>query len=204
MRTLVALVVLGALLGGCASQPPMRNPVHPHRIWVLHAAKMRAITRFALSAEGGVRAGAHGGTLMLRWVLMPQAYQMTGYGPFGRLIFRLRVNAAGARLRTERGRFRGPNAGALLARLTGWRLPVAGLRFWILGVPAPGPFVHRHVNRWGLLGSLDQAGWSIRYHKYHATQWGRLPRLLTLTHGLGVKRSPEIIVTIRIDQWQTA
>ncbi|MDA8191998.1 MAG: hypothetical protein M0Z68_11180, partial [Gammaproteobacteria bacterium] len=41
-----------------------------------------------------------GGSLALHWVVGPAAYQMTGYGPFGRLIFRLRVDAAGARLRT--------------------------------------------------------------------------------------------------------
>lgn len=163
---------------------------------------MRAITHFIVSGQAGVRTGRRGGSLALRWVLMSGAYQMTGLGPFGRLIFRLRVNASGARLVTERGRFYGPKAGPLLARLTGWRLPVAGLRFWILGIPAPGPVTHRHVSPFGLLGTLEQAGWAIRYRKYRKTQWGRLPRLLTLTHSAGVGLSSRIVVTIRINQWQ--
>jgi len=204
VKRVLTVVLLGALLAGCASQPRAPRPAHPQRVWVLHSAKMRAITHFALSAEGGIRAGGHGGTLMLRWVLMPQAYQMTGYGPFGRLIFRLRVNAEGAKLVTERGRFSGPDAGALLVRLTGWRLPVAGLRFWILGVAGPGPVTYRHVNRFGLLASLDQAGWSIRYHKYRETPWGRMPRFLTLTHDGKTRQSPQVVVTIRINQWQAA
>lgn len=196
------VLLLGGLLTGCASEPRAPLPRHLHRAWEAHAARMRAITHFTLSAEGGIRAGGHGGTLMLRWTLVPQASQIGGYGPFGRLIFRLRVNSSGARLQTERGRFQGPNAGALLARMTGWRLPVSGLRFWILGIPAPGTPVHDRMNRFGLLASLKQAGWSVRYRRYSQTRWGRLPRFLTLIHAATTSpASPSVIVTLRIDRW---
>lgn len=141
---------------------------------------------------------------MLRWILMPQAYQMSGYGPFGRLIFRLRVNAQGAKLVSERGRFLGPNPGALLTRLTGLRLPVAGLRFWILGIPAPGLTVRQRISRRGLLKTLKQNGWFIHYRRYDRTRWGRLPRLLILTRKADRTGAPTLIVTIRVDRWQTA
>lgn len=165
---------------------------------------MRAITHFQLSAESGVRAGAHGGTLMLRWVLLPQAYQMTGYGPFGQLIFRLRVNEEGARLVTEHGRLKGADPGTLLQRLTGWRLPVVGLRSWILGIPAPGPVGRLRISRFGVLASLHQAGWSIAYRTYRNTRWGRLPRFMTLKHARDARDPVPVQVTIRIDAWHAA
>lgn len=199
MRWLVP-AVLAVLLAGCATMRPTAV-LHPRRVWLAHQARMAAIRRFAVSAESGVRAGRHGGTLQLRWIVRPAAYQMTGYGPFGRLIFRLRANARGVWLHTERGRFRGASASHLLWRLTGWRLPVAGLRFWIRGIPAPGPVARRRLDRAGLLAFLRQAGWSIRYRSYRHTARGRLPRFLTLTHaaatGLG-----RVVVTIRIDRWR--
>lgn len=193
-----------AILSGCASEPLQKVPAHPQKVWLLHAARMRAISHFQLSAEGGVRAGAHGGTLMLRWVLLPQAYQMTGYGPFGQLIFRLRVDGEGARLVTDHGRLQGAHPGTLLQRLTGWRLPVGGLRSWILGIPSPGPVGRLHVNRFGLLGSLSQAGWSIMYRRYRNTRWGRLPRFMTLKHARDAQDPVPVEVTIRIDQWRAA
>jgi len=196
-------MLLGAaLLAGCASEPRAPLPAHPHRVWLAHWAKMGGITHFTLSAEGGIRSGGHGGTLMLHWVVRPRAYQMTGYGPFGRLVFRLRANGDGAKLLTERGHFRGPDADALLARLTGWRLPVAGLRYWILGIPDPGPITSQHVNRFGLLAALGQAGWSIRYRQYRETPWGRLPELLSLTRSEKTGPPARITVTLRINQWQ--
>ncbi len=165
---------------------------------------MQAITHFTLSAQAGIRAQQRGGSLVLRWVLLAQAYQMSGYGPFGRLIFRLRVNAQGAKLVSERGRFLGSNPGALLTRLTGLRLPVAGLRFWILGIPAPGLVARQRISPWGLLKTLKQNGWFIRYRRYDRTPWGRLPRLLTLTRKVSLTAPPTLIVTIRVDRWQSA
>ncbi len=199
MRTWIA-VVLVVFMTGCATLP--RPAVrHPHKVWVAHRARMVAIRAFRVSAESGVVADRHGGTLLLRWVVRPTAYQMTGFGPFGRIIFRLRAGPAGARLRTERGRFQGVSASRLLWRLTGWRLPVSGLRFWILGIPAPGPVAEHKLDREGLLASLSQAGWSIRYRSYGRTARGRLPRFLTLTRE-GVSGPDRIVVKIRIDRWR--
>ncbi len=196
----VVVTVLVALLAGCATLP---RPVvrHPHRLWVAHRARMAAIQSFEVSAESGVVAGRHGGTLMLRWIVKRAAYQMTGLGPFGRVIFRLRADPAGARLRTERGRFQGASPSRLLWRLTGLRLPVSGLRFWILGIPAPGPVTRHRLDRRGLLASLTQAGWAIRYRSYRRTARGRLPRFLTLTHA-GTSEPSRIVVKIRIDRWR--
>lgn len=202
MRPLIIFLVL-ALVSGCASEAPRPHPRHPGRIWARHRRRMQAITHFTLSAQAGIRAQQHGGSLMLRWILLPQAYQMSGYGPFGRLVFRLRVNGQGARLVSERGRFLGPSPSALLTHLTGLRLPVSGLRFWILGVPTPGGVTRQHISPWGLLTTLQQNGWFIRYRRYDHTPWGRLPRLLTLTRKASTG-APTLIVTIRVDRWQSA
>lgn len=203
MRSFIVLLVL-VLVSGCATEAPRPIPKHPGRIWARHRRRMQAVTHFTLSAQAGIRAARRGGSLMLRWVLMPQAYQMSGYGPFGRLVFRLRVNRQGAKLVSARGRFSGPSPSALLTRLTGLRLPVAGLRFWILGVPTPGVVTRQRISPWGLLTRLQQNGWFIRYRRYDRTPWGRLPRLLTLTRKAGPRGAPTLIVTIRIDRWQSA
>ena len=193
------VVLVAIFVAGCAAIPPTAVR-HPRRVWRAHRMRMMAIQRFRVSAQGAVRAGHHGGSLALRWIVKPAAYQMTGYGPFGRLIFRLRADAAGARLRTGRGHFHGASASRLLWRLTGWRLPVAGLRFWIRGIPAPGPVARRRLDRAGLLASLRQNGWTIRYRRYRRTRTGRLPRLLTLTHAVTKGPGP-VVVTIRINRW---
>ncbi len=203
MKRPLKALVFAALLAGCAPPPRMPFVPHPHRTWAAHRRKLRAIRGFRLAAQGGVRSGGHGGSLLLHWIVTPAASQMTGYGPFGRLIFRLRARPGAARLVTERGRFRGADAKVLLARATGWRLPVSGLRYWILGVPAPGSSARTRIDRAGLLASLRQAGWSIRYRRYELTRWGRLPRVLVLRRPRS-GRLPRIVVTLRIERWLKA
>lgn len=196
--TLVGVV----LLGGCAIAPVV--PIaHPRAVWQAHRARVEQLSVFHLRALAGVRTGTHGGSLMLHWVTRPGRVQIRGYGPFGTLIFRLRIMVNGAHLTTRQGHYAAANADALLARLTGWPLPVGGLRYWIMGIPAPGVVSVLTLNKQGLLGSLWQNGWVVRYQRYRRTHAGRLPWRLTLVHRAD-GTTPAFRIRIRVEQWQIA
>ena len=57
----------------------------------------------------------------------------------------------------------------LLEREIGWSVPLRGLRYWILGVPAPDADAgasSMEVDDHGRLARLEQAGWTVVYERY--------------------------------------
>lgn len=109
-----------------------------------------------------------------------------------------------ARLQTERdsvvlSRPRQPpvqaaSATALLAEVFGWRLPVEGLRHWIVGQAAPLPVSGSRYDRLGRLQWLEQQGWHVDYDEYQHVTGRWLPTRLRLER-------PDLSVRIVVDHW---
>lgn len=181
--------------------PPLPPVAHPRAAWQVYRMRMLSISRFTLMADTGVVAGNHGASFSIRWICAPVVSQMDGFGPLGQTVFRLRINKVGAQLVTDRGRYYAHDAGRLLARLTGWRLPIGGLRYWILGIPAPRGRYHVILNTTGQLRSLRQAGWVVRYRRYVVTRFGVLPKRLSLQRSPTV-RAPGVLIHIVVGRWR--
>ncbi len=189
-----------ALLAGCATLPPAAPVAHPQAIWRAHLRHLAAVRRYALRAAVAVRARGHGGSLHLHWRERGAAMEMAGYGPLGGLVFRLRADRAGAVLATGKGTHRAADAGRLLARLTGWHLPVGGLRYWVLGEPRPGGGYTYALDRAGLLRHLRQAGWVVTYPRYRQTALGLLPVRVDLRRAAG-HGAPTLYIRMHISRW---
>jgi len=87
------------------------------------------------------------------------------------------------------------DADALLAHVTGWVLPVSGLRYWVRGVPAPGSEARASRDAQGRLTRLVQDGWDISYNRYQVVDGASWPAKLRLERA-------DIVVRLVIDQWQ--
>jgi outer membrane lipoprotein LolB len=60
----------------------------------------------------------------------------------------------------------GEAAHQFVASEIGVPLPVAELRYWLVGVPAPGLMHQENIGADGRLESLEQGGWRLRYSRY--------------------------------------
>lgn len=147
-------------------------------------------TDWTLQGRIAVRAGDAGWHASLTWRQTGTAYHAELSGPLGQGALRLQGDASGVRLERADGlRDQSADADALLARHTGWRLPVNGLRYWVLGLAAPpsisGP-VAGHEPRWerdanGRPLRLLQDGWDIRYSAFQEQPGiGSLPRRIEM------------------------
>lgn len=85
------------------------------------------------------------------------------------------------------------DADALLRERLGIAIPLAVLRYWVLGVPAPG---HDYEPDWSDSGARGflQLGWTLHYGEDTSVADVRLPRKLTAT-GEGMK------LKLVVDEW---
>lgn len=135
----------------------------------------------------------------LQWRQQGDDYRIQLSGPLGQGGIELSGDASYSQLRVSDDEiYTDGNAERLLWRHTGWRIPFPGMRYWLMGEPAP--FYRQgsaERDDSGRLVKLNQAGWTIEIKRY--TQVGQhvLPRKIFLHH-------PEFEVRLVVDQWELA
>jgi outer membrane lipoprotein LolB len=104
----------------------------------------------------------------LLWEQHGGRYQIRLTGPLGQGMLELSGDPGHAELRTaEDERSRAASAEALLESRVGWSVPVAGLRYWLRGIPSPDePPSAVEIDPSGRLARLEQSGWVIEYQRY--------------------------------------
>lgn len=191
----IAAALLVALLGGCAGMHV--NPAQQNAAWHRHAAWVRAQHDWRLSGRIALTIGHRGWTASLRWHQQGGDYRIDVFGPLGRTVAQLNGSPQRVTLRTGGSAPRqARSAAALMQAELGWSLPVAGLRYWVRGVPAPGtrPSLMQ-LDGSGRLAFLIQNGWHIRYLDYNAALGAQaLPTRIRLVNG-------DVRLTLLIDHW---
>lgn len=78
----------------------------------------------------------------------------------------------------------------------GWQVPVAGLQFWLRGLPAHKPQpTQLERDAEGALSHLQQQGWQVTYSRYELFDGWRLPSRILATRD-------DLRLTIVIKRWQ--
>ncbi|MDX1605371.1 MAG: lipoprotein insertase outer membrane protein LolB [Candidatus Competibacterales bacterium] len=170
MRRRALLAVVGALAAGCATVPPVpdsgtaeldREPLPEH--WTLDG-------RLALSDA------ARSWQASLHWEQRGAHYRIDLVGPLGQGRLAIRGGPDGVSLETERETLHAEDPDELLARATGLRLPVRGLRYWVLGRPAPAAPARPVTDDQGRLRRLQQSGWYLTYPNYITVEGRPMPQ----------------------------
>lgn len=195
------------VLSGCAPtpiQPPTPPADSAEGRWRLHRAQVTAISDWSIAGRIAVKADDEGYHASLNWRQRGEDFDLRVSGPFAQGGLRLKGNTDGVVLHDSAGGQRRARDGdALLAEATGFEVPVTGLRYWVRGLPAPGPALGLDPGKaadWqldtqGRLRTLTQNGWSITYRDYVDVDTLSLPRKLVL-------KRPDLSVKLIIDQWR--
>jgi len=190
------LLIAFLLLGGCATRAPVVEGPDLPEIWVEHETRVLALEQWTLTGRIALEADGQQWHANLRWRERNGDYDIQFFGPFGRDGGRLQGDEQGVSLRTSDGeRFYAPDADRLVRDVLGWRLPVSGLRYWVLGLPAPGAVDGRLFDTAGRLSLLEQTGWRVQFQRYRDAPAPALPDRLELRYG------EEIRLRLLIDAW---
>jgi outer membrane lipoprotein LolB len=186
---LIGLLATAALLAGCAATrtagPAGARAPDPERF-----TQWTARGRIALAAQG------EGGSGSFVWQQRSERTELALRGPLGAGGLQLTLDGETIKLADPDGApLDGDAARAELERRLGTRLPLAEMRYWLLGLPAPEDVVDGPVQfATGATPGFVQAGWVVSYDVLGAQGEWILPDRLTATSG-------SARVRIVIDDW---
>lgn len=181
--------VLGcSILAGCAPAPTrIEGPID-----------LQAVQQWQARGRLGVSGVDSGGSGSFEWLQRRDRAEVQIRGPVGIGGVRLQVqgNAEEPRLLLETSdghRFESQAAWDELERRLGAAVPAGKLRYWMLGLPAPGD--HRWAQTDPSSRVLEQDGWRIEYQQFDERHGTQLPKRIRASSG-------DARVRIVIDRWQ--
>ncbi|TCV84723.1 lipoprotein insertase outer membrane protein LolB [Sulfurirhabdus autotrophica] len=174
------IVFVGVLLGGCATVPEVA--LSPPAIQSSIEASAR-INAFQLNGRVGVKYDEKGFFGNVRWQHDVQNDEILILSPLGQGVAQISQNSAGVTLITaDQQTYHAQDAETLTEEVLGWRLPLKGLRDWVLGRKAAGEATIT-LDQSGRVSRLVQDGWQIDYLNYQLSDGALLPQKLTMQRG---------------------
>ena len=181
------LMAIALFLAGCATTPPTPQPVaRPAQIE--HAS-------FALNGRIAVNHDGKRSSSSVRWTHHPADDEILLFAPLGQTMARIHRDADEVVLDTSDKHYAAEDTEELTQRVLGWHLPLEGLQYWVLALPAPGSqaSIERDAN--GQVSVMRQDGWEIRYTRYAAQASDSLPLRMSL-------QREGMELQLLIDEWE--
>ena len=197
-RAALAAASLAVLLAGCRTAPapaPVPGP-GADAPWPEQHAALEGLDKYSLTGRVAVAANGQGFSGALRYQQQPSRSELALDGPLGMGGFRVVLDGNELALANSRGeQLDGSAARAELEQSLGFSLPIAALRWWLLGIPAPGEASVDADAASGEIRGFLQEGWKINIDARAPALGFALPQRLTvMREGARLK--------LLVDRWQ--
>lgn len=189
---------LAAVLLVAACQTAPSRPVGPANmaVWQQRQQRLNTLDEWRIVGRVGARAGTDGGSGTLVWWQQDAHFELRFSGPFG--VGATRISGRDGIMSVDTGEEGGPvvlyDPEADLTRYFGWPMPVYDMRYWILGLPAPGKSTTSRVDEHGQLRLLKQDGWRVEYQDYRIVGSIAMPRRLVAERG-------DVRIKLLVEHW---
>ena len=166
------------LLAACTSKPVKQEA---SASWQSRQVALAEIDRWQLNARIGLRSEGRSGSATLIWNEQPGQRNLRLLGPVGGGLILLQQDATGVTLQDSKGKtWHAADAAELIYRVTGWQIPVSGLRWWLLGMTEPGSKADYTLDDSQRLVTVVQDGWKVSLAKYAQFGTYELPGSVTV------------------------
>jgi outer membrane lipoprotein LolB len=188
---LFTIPLLIIVLSACATtQFQSPQPDIDRGEFLLQLAQWDAhMTVVAMTAQQKLKARLH-------WRQTPQGYTIKLRDFIGRTVAVIESDASGVMARTSNGqRYQGADADGLLADLTGLKLPINGLKYWLQSLADPQQRLELITESKNQLPQMiQQAGWTIHYGSYQYDEKVPMAKNISLDH-------EDIHLQVKIARW---
>lgn len=141
----------------------------PKQVWWEHRTELLGLTSWTAIGKLSIRSEDDAWVAALNWRQDGEAYRIRLGGPLGQGGLELVGDANGVTLKTADNKtYTADDPEQLLYETVGWRIPLSGLRYWILGRTEPRvPVDTIQINKAGRVLMVEQSGWQVRYLRYN-------------------------------------
>lgn len=183
-RRFVALLLL-LMLGACASKPLVLEK----------APAQTELAPFAFNGRVAIKHNGERSSAGVRWTHQGVEDEILLLAPLGQTVARILGNEEGVLLEASGKQYFEQDAESLTERVLGWHLPMSGMRYWVLALPAQGSVASVERAQNGQLTVLRQDGWEINYTRYATDTADSLPLRMNLQRD-GME------MQLFIDEWE--
>lgn len=181
------------LLGACAGPRGLELPEMVD--WEARQAVLGEVDRWEFRGRIGVSAGDEGFNGKIRWKQRDDRFEATVSGPLGAGAIEIEGDGQRVSLTDKDGKVTEmQDAETEIRARYGWTIPVASLRYWTLGIPAPGSAATTEFDDEGQLVRLQQRDWVVTLSQYRDGGGQLMPRRIAAVNG-------DAKVRLVIDNW---
>ncbi|SRR6056297_1888297 len=183
MPRFTVLCLLLTMLAACST---LERRAPPSASWAEHAAAVAAVDEWTARGKMALRSTAAQESASIQWQQRGTRAHVRLSGPMG--VGATEIFSDGTELDIRQGserRILDISSPRAIMLNTGWDLPLAALPYWIRGLPEPDTDIQRRSIEpdTGLLRTLRQRDWEIRYLTYDRFDTLMLPTRLTVENG---------------------
>ena len=184
MRIMVAVAAC-LMLVSCSSRQLVATDRDAAEFAYQQRAKdLRLLNSWDLTGKLSVDDGENGGSGRLSWQVRADAFLMNFRGALGRGAWQIKSRPGFAELTRSDGSIsRADSLDKLLEAEVGWHIPVIALKWWALGVAAPGDADMLELDSSGRVLAMQQDGWNITYSRYRQFGEIELPARMDAVRG---------------------
>lgn len=181
---------------GCSTTPPHQFVAEPEKKWEQRKSEISKINDWSFNGRVSIINGDEAWQLNMQWQFHSGEYLLDLSGPFGAGHAQLRGSKDGVMLTdSEQNNFYASNPDRLLQEITGVRMPVQSLLYWMRGIPNWNIKKQQEkIDAFGRLQKIRQDGWNVHFKRYtrvavsSAKIMYELPEKIFIDgHGLSVK-----------------
>lgn len=180
MNLRAGAVAVLLLAGGCATLAPTPVPVED---WPARRAALQSLEAWSLDGRIAVAAGENGFSGGFDWAQQGERADVVLSGPMGGAGLAIRLEGEALSVTLRGATYGDDEARRLIEERIGpgRSLPLAEMRYWLVGAPAPGVPAEETMGEDHRLARLAQSGWEVAYERYAPAGALTLPARLTLT-----------------------
>ncbi|HED16622.1 MAG TPA: outer membrane lipoprotein LolB [Gammaproteobacteria bacterium] len=188
-------LTLSLLLGACT--PPPKPQTVPALSWQQRQARLQLLNKWTFSGRLAVSVKDEGWQASLDWRQDHRHYLLRILAPLGMGGVELRGDVNGVILTFDGDQppLHAERAENLLQAMYGWSIPVDQLRYWLVGVPAPGTQASVQLDMANRLLEMKVGPWQVSYQRYGHYSGYELPEKLTI-------KRPGYRLRLVISEWQ--
>lgn len=169
----------------------------PKNVWRVRRKHLLEMHKWSVFGKLALKSDSDAWTATLHWKQEGDHYRIRLTGPFGSGGVQIEGDPGRVELRTADNQvFQATDPEDLLYQHVGWRVPLSGLRYWILGRVEPGVPVERvYIDVAGRVVRFDQDGWKVEYLDYRKVDELAMPKRASLENS-------RVTAKVLVSRWE--